>query len=114
MQGYTRPHSPGRTLKTSLAHAGPGFEAMDEPQPFGLVLKRLRRAAGLTHGALAERAGLGARTISDLERGVSRAPRADTLALLVQALDLTAEQRSLLEASARQSRFSWNQEPEAP
>jgi predicted ATPase/DNA-binding XRE family transcriptional regulator len=75
---------------------------VDNPQPFGLVLRRLRIDAGLTHEALAERAGLGARTISDLERGVSRAPRPDTLALLVAALHLSPEQRKLLEASARQ------------
>jgi predicted ATPase len=74
---------------------------MDNQQPFGLVLKRFRLAAGLTHEALAERASLGARTISDLERGVSRAPRADTLALLVEALDLSPEQQVLLEAAAR-------------
>ena len=74
---------------------------MDERLPFGLVLKRFRLAAGLTHEALAERASLGARTISDLERGISRAPRADTLALLVEALDLSSPQRTLLEAAAR-------------
>src|SRR5215213_10081961 len=74
---------------------------MDNQQPFGLVLKRFRLAAGLTHEALAERASLGARTISDLERGVSRAPRADTLALLVEALGLSPPQRALLEAAAR-------------
>ena len=74
---------------------------MDERLPFGLVLKRFRLAAGLTHEALAERASLGARTISDLERGVSRAPRSDTLALLVEALDLTADQRVQLRGAAR-------------
>src|SRR5215207_7323536 len=74
---------------------------MDNQRPFGLVLKRFRLAAGLTHEALAERASLGARTISDLERGVSRVPRADTLALLVEALDLSPEQRALLRAAAR-------------
>jgi predicted ATPase/transcriptional regulator with XRE-family HTH domain len=75
--------------------------SMDDRPPFGLVLKRLRLAAGLTHEALAERASLGARTISDLERGVSRAPRAETLALLLSALDVTPEQRALLQAAAR-------------
>ena len=74
---------------------------MDERLPFGLVLKRFRLAAGLTHEALAERASLGARTISDLERGVSRAPRSDTLALLIEALDLSPDQRALLRAAAR-------------
>lgn len=74
---------------------------MDDREPFGQVLRQLRLAAGLTHEALAERASLGARTISDLERGVSRAPRMDTLALLVAALGATAEQRVRLEAAAR-------------
>ena len=67
---------------------------MDDRQSFGQVLKRLRLAAGLTHEALAERASLGARTISDLERGVSRVPRADTLALLIEALDAISEPTS--------------------
>src|SRR5215218_7880791 len=74
---------------------------MDNQQPFGPVLKRLRLAAGLTHEALAERASLSARTISDLERGISRAPRADTLALLIEALDVLPEQRLELERLAR-------------
>jgi predicted ATPase/transcriptional regulator with XRE-family HTH domain len=74
---------------------------MDERLTFGLVLKQFRLAAGLTHEALAERASLGARTISDLERGVSRAPRPDTLALLIGALDLPPEQRALLREAAR-------------
>ncbi len=83
---------------TTRRGAGP----VNDPQPFGLVLRRFRIDAGLTHEALAERAGLGARTISDLERGVSRAPRPDTLALLVAALELSTEHRTLLETSARQ------------
>jgi predicted ATPase len=74
---------------------------MDDRQSFGQVLKRLRLAAGLTHEALAERASLGARTISDLERGVSRVPRADTLSLLIEALELSPSQQALLEAAAR-------------
>jgi len=57
---------------------GPG--SGDSPS-FGAVLRRYRRAAGLTHEALAEAAGLSARTISDLERGVSAAPRRETLAI---------------------------------
>jgi predicted ATPase len=68
---------------------------------FGAVLKGHRRAAGLTHEALAERAGLGARTISDLERGVNAAPRRATLARLADALRLAPAQRAELEAAAR-------------
>jgi predicted ATPase/DNA-binding XRE family transcriptional regulator len=44
---------------------------------FGELLGRYRRAAGLTQEALAERAGLGVRTIQGLERGESK-PLRDT------------------------------------
>ncbi|MBA2452515.1 MAG: helix-turn-helix transcriptional regulator, partial [Chloroflexia bacterium] len=50
---------------------------------FGDLLRHARRDAELTQEELAERAGVSARTISDLERGVIRAPRRDTLAMLV-------------------------------
>lgn len=75
---------------------------MDQRESFAAILKRFRLAAGLTHEGLAERSGLGVRTISDLERGISRSPRLDTLALLTEALDLTAEQCALLQAVAHQ------------
>src|SRR5437899_855022 len=51
---------------------------------------------GLTQEALAERAGLSVRTVSDLERGVNRTPRKDTLPLLAAALELSALERSRL------------------
>jgi predicted ATPase/DNA-binding XRE family transcriptional regulator len=73
---------------------------MDERLPFGARLRQLRLAAGLTHEALAELSGLCPRTISDLERGVSRAPRAASVALLSDALRLSDEQRMRLRASA--------------
>ena len=41
------------------------------------------------------------RAISDLERGLSRAPRYDTLAMLTSAMSLSAEQRAVLFAAAR-------------
>lgn len=72
-----------------------------KPTPFGVLLKRYRMAAGLTQEALAERAGLSTRAVSDLERGLSRAPHYDTLDLLRQAMDLSAEQRASLFAAAR-------------
>ncbi|MBA2284329.1 MAG: XRE family transcriptional regulator, partial [Ktedonobacteraceae bacterium] len=72
-----------------------------EPTPFGALLKRYRMAAGLTQEALAERASLSARAVSDLERGLSRAPRYDTLDLLTRAMNLEASQRATLFAAAR-------------
>ncbi len=68
---------------------------------FGALLRRYRMAAGLTQEELAERAGLSVRTVSDLERGVNRSPRKDTLPLLASALGLSVEESSLLETAAR-------------
>jgi predicted ATPase/DNA-binding XRE family transcriptional regulator len=67
---------------------------------FGALLKQYRQAAGLTQEALAERADLSARAISDLERGVNRTPRQETLDLLAQALQLPPRKRVLLITAA--------------
>src|SRR5262245_8403920 len=75
--------------------------ALPHPLPFGARLKRERLARGLTQEALAARAGVSTRAISDLERGINRAPRKDTLRLLAEALELSAEAHSRLEAALR-------------
>jgi len=67
---------------------------------FGSLLRRYRRAAGLTQEALAERALLSVFTISALERGANAAPRKDTLVLLADALGLEPPARAALEAAA--------------
>jgi transcriptional regulator with XRE-family HTH domain len=72
------------------------------PSPgFGTLLRRYRVAAGLSQEELAEWAGLSARTVGDLERGVSHAPRKDSVALLAQALALAASERATLTEGAR-------------
>src|SRR5687768_4267373 len=76
--------------------AHPGAEA----PTFGELLHRYRVASGLTQEALAERTGLSARGISDLERGVRAGPRRDTLRLLIEALQLGPHDRSALMAVA--------------
>ncbi len=68
---------------------------------FAYLLKRHRNAAGLTQEELAGRAGLGARTISNLERGINRAPYRDTVRRLADALGLSGEDLTQLAASAR-------------
>ena len=68
---------------------------------FGALLKRHRLAVGLTQEGLAERAGISARAVSDLERGGGRAPRLETVGLLATALALTDGQRAALLAAAR-------------
>jgi predicted ATPase/transcriptional regulator with XRE-family HTH domain len=65
-----------------------------EPTAFGCLLKRHRLAANLTQEALAERADLSVRAISDLERGINRTPQANTLRLLAEALHLSPADRS--------------------
>ena len=68
---------------------------------FGALLKRQRLAAGLTQEALAERAGLSAKAVSDLERDPARTPRLGTVALLADALGADPAARSELLAAAR-------------
>jgi transcriptional regulator with XRE-family HTH domain len=84
-----------------MTEGAPGAPAGGAVAPFGARLKRHRLAAGLTHEALAERAGVSARAISDLERGLSRAPRDATVALLAVALRLPPDERAALVAAAR-------------
>jgi WD40 repeat protein len=62
---------------------------------------------------LAERAGLSARAISDLERAVNHLPRADTLRLLVAALDLSEAERVHFEAATRRLRAVAARDPAA-
>jgi predicted ATPase/DNA-binding XRE family transcriptional regulator len=59
----------------------------------------LREAASLTQEKLAERAGLTARGISDLERGVRTRPYPHTVRSLADALELTENERSSLFAA---------------
>lgn len=68
---------------------------------FAAVLRRFRRAAGLTQEQLAERAALSARAISTLERGTRRRPQWETMRLLADALGLAAVDRALFESAAR-------------
>jgi transcriptional regulator with XRE-family HTH domain len=71
---------------------------------FAQLLKRYRRAAGLTQEGLAERANLSARAISDLERGIKRMPYRDTVDMLADALELGPEDRAALHASVERRR----------
>lgn len=73
---------------------------------FASLLRRYRRTAGLTQEELAERAHLSQEAIGALERGTRRAPRKETIDLLVEALALTESERAALEAAARQHRVT--------
>lgn len=72
-----------------------------EPSEFGKLLRQLRLLAGLSQDKLAERATLSTRAISDLERGIRRAPRHDTVELLITALELSPREQTHFRARAR-------------
>src|SRR5712692_6459653 len=81
-----------------------GGRVMDDHQPieFGRLLQEYRVRAGLTQEALAERAGLGRRSIQGLERS-ENAPHRETMQRLVRALALSPQDQSRFEAAARPS-----------
>ncbi len=68
---------------------------------FGELLRARRQSVALTQIELAERAGVGVRTIRDLERGRSSRPQRTTVELLAAALGLAGADRSDFIALAR-------------
>jgi WD40 repeat protein/DNA-binding XRE family transcriptional regulator len=68
---------------------------------FAVLLRQLRARALLTQEELAEAAGVSPRSVSDLERGVSRTARKDTALLLAGALGLAGSARELFVTVAR-------------
>ena len=73
---------------------------LEDTPPFGTLLKRYRMASGLTQEELAAQAGISARGVSDLERGVRRAPYKSTIALLAEALRLSGQEHVALVVAA--------------
>jgi transcriptional regulator with XRE-family HTH domain/tetratricopeptide (TPR) repeat protein len=77
-------------------------------EAFGTILRRERVAAALTQERLAERARISATGVAALEAGRRKAPRATTVALLIDALQLDgdAKARLISAAAAERSRTS--------
>ena len=71
-----------------------------QPASFAALLRQLRAEARLTQEELAEKAGLSTRSISDLERGVSRTARKETGRLLADALGVSGPVRTQLDRVA--------------
>jgi predicted ATPase/transcriptional regulator with XRE-family HTH domain len=69
----------------------------------GGLLRRYRLAAGFSQEALAERARMSTNGIGALERGYRRSPQRETIALLIEALALSDDQRVEFEAAAARS-----------
>jgi predicted ATPase/transcriptional regulator with XRE-family HTH domain len=78
---------------------------------FADLLRRHRRAAGLTQEELAAAAGLSVRAVSDLERGLRRSPHKDTVQLLADALALADPERAAFMAAARRALGPEDPEP---
>ena len=74
---------------------------MASTTPFGNLLRSHRTRAGYSQEALAERAGLSARGISDLERGLKSRPHPSTLRMLADALALDDDARAEFAAASR-------------
>jgi tetratricopeptide (TPR) repeat protein/transcriptional regulator with XRE-family HTH domain len=87
-----------------MGRGGPGGDGGAEsgqPAPdFASVLRQRRAEAGLTQEELAKAAGLSPRTVSDLERGISRTARSRTTGLLANVMGLTGQVRVLFVAAA--------------
>jgi len=77
---------------------------MTQPPLFADLLRRHRAARGLSQEALAEAAGISARAISDLERGINLRPHRDTVELLAAALGLSPGDCAGLEATVARRR----------
>jgi transcriptional regulator with XRE-family HTH domain len=74
---------------------------VDPAAEFGAELRRRRADARLTQEQLAERSGLSARTVRDLERGRVRYPRPESLRLLAEVLGLAGADLAEFEAIGR-------------
>lgn len=70
------------------------------PSDFAHTIRSFRVRAGLSQEELAERSGVSARAVSDMERGLRKNPRPETLRLLAEALALDTEDRAMFFVSA--------------
>jgi len=82
-------------LAMTSDHPGPGRAV------FAALLREVRQSAGLTQAELASKAGVGVRTVRDLERGRAARPQRTTVELLAAALGLDGERRARFVAVAR-------------
>jgi LuxR family maltose regulon positive regulatory protein len=88
-------------------------EELSARSPFSALLRQHRIDAGLSQEALAERAKLSTRAVSDLERGVRRLPYRATVAQLADALQLGEDARRVLFQAASSTQVTASSAPEA-
>ena len=73
-------------------------------ETFGARLRRYREAVGFTQEELAQRAGLSANAVGQLERGVRQRPYPHTVRSLADAMELSEGERASLLASVPRSK----------
>jgi transcriptional regulator with XRE-family HTH domain len=86
-----------------LPWQAPGNTMSARITALGVVLKHLRTEARLSQEELAARANLSAKQISNLKRGVCATAHSQTLHGIACALNLSANDRALIEAAACQA-----------
>src|SRR3954470_1844726 len=72
-----------------------------ERPAFAARLRHLRVQSGQTQQDLADRSGVSARSVSDLERGIIERPRRDTTSMLAAGLGLHGKELNAFLDSAR-------------
>jgi transcriptional regulator with XRE-family HTH domain len=82
---------------------GRGDEAWVNNAGFGALLRACRQRGSLTQERLANRSGLSVRTIREFEAGRVGRPRAESVRLLADALQLARSERERFEETARGS-----------
>jgi tetratricopeptide (TPR) repeat protein/transcriptional regulator with XRE-family HTH domain len=92
--------APGRWPRAGAVR-GVGVMADQQALSFAGLLRQLRAEARLTQEELAAAAGVGTRSVSDLERGIHATAQKDTAGLLAGALGLAGPVRTLFVAAAR-------------
>jgi len=83
-----------------------------DTEPLGQTVRRLRLAADLTLERLSELSGVSDRALSDIERGAARGPQHRTMLSVVDALDLSDEDRARVLRAAREGRRRSRPEPD--
>src|SRR6266550_7280740 len=94
------PLLPFKAGPVRMTGAGPGRESGGDGVAYADLLIELRTERGLSQEALAERAGVSVRAISDLERGITGRPHRRTVRALADGLGITGAERTGFEEAA--------------
>lgn len=80
---------------------------------FASLLRRFRKAVGFSQFFLAETSGISVETVGALERGLRKAPYAETIEAIADALKLNPADRAALKDAAARGRARRSVDPAA-